>query len=652
MILKESCDSFRAPPCLPHKFRGHTTYREFHFLADPPRKVRPLLYEPRAAARSSSLPPSATRAHSLLALLSTPSTLCSITIPPSLSAAATTTRKIIRLLSLNLPHRPSLRSPSPALMISCRIISRPFSYRPPTHSKALLSPNAPRSSTPPRLDNLSRHSARPTRHSTPAPGLCYDPRYRRPHTSPRHTPFKLLFLPHLTILALVCLRFPLDSVLDSDAALCSARGLPPPEKTQYIKLPEEPYDSLRAPPCLPDKFRRYTTYCEFYSRADPPRKVRIILLFSLNLPHRPSRPSPPLSARSKSPALPALRPHHAIASLSRADLREAGTMIVPFPLLPSPAVALLSPSARRLPRASKPLSTTVASLRPLLPSARLVRKIWRTSSLWSPTTATALTSSASPGAINLTNVLLYPRLEIFALVLQCRGLPFDSVLDSDAALHSARGVCSGRGPLTRFTSNDSPFRRQYYGFAISILIPIHALHCSTSAVSPLLPSACLVRKMRCTSSLWSTTRATTITTSTTNSASLGAINLQNILLYPSAHAPADSAPALLEMSLQDACMLWEHRDASFGGLQVFKVDTLGIRIVYSQPVDYPRNTAARKAPFAHFGSGSLSHIDLHTLVGCAQVDTHLYLNPHFGGLAYVVQFIFVAPRTRVSGQNL
>ncbi|KAJ7483671.1 hypothetical protein FB451DRAFT_1393753 [Mycena latifolia] len=28
--------------------------------------------------------------------------------------------------------------------------------------------------------------------------------------------------------------------------------LPPPEKTQYIKLPEELYDSLRAPPCLPD----------------------------------------------------------------------------------------------------------------------------------------------------------------------------------------------------------------------------------------------------------------------------------------------------------------------------------------------------------------------------------------------------------------
>ncbi|KAJ7483670.1 hypothetical protein FB451DRAFT_1393752 [Mycena latifolia] len=87
--------------------------------------------------------------------------------------------------------------------------------------------------------------------------------------------------------------------------------------------------------------------------------------------------------------------------------------------------------------------------------------------------------------------------KMLALVLQRRWLPFDSALDCDAVLYSVREVGSGRGPLARPTPHDSPSctlntpRLRLYDF----------LHGSTSAVSPLLLSPHLVRKIRCMSSL-------------------------------------------------------------------------------------------------------------------------------------------------------
>ncbi|KAJ7476789.1 hypothetical protein FB451DRAFT_1397017 [Mycena latifolia] len=44
------------------------------------------------------------------------------------------------------------------------------------------------------------------------------------------------------------------------------KRLPLPEKTRYIELLEESYDSLRAPPCLPGELHDYATYWEFISR--------------------------------------------------------------------------------------------------------------------------------------------------------------------------------------------------------------------------------------------------------------------------------------------------------------------------------------------------------------------------------------------------
>ncbi|KAJ7435632.1 hypothetical protein FB451DRAFT_1194465 [Mycena latifolia] len=141
---------------------------------------------------------------------------------------------------------------------------------------------------------------------------------------------------------------------------CGGR-LPLPEKTRYIELLEESYDSLRAPPCLPGELHDYATYWQFISRQ---------ILHARNY-------SPPLTKSSspafafitalqhwfESPANPDTMP------LRLADLRAGGQNDA-------------RPNLKRL----IPFPCSSAT----------------------PIRATITTISVSPGTITLLNILLYP----------------------------------------------------------------------------------------------------------------------------------------------------------------------------------------------------------------------------------------------------